>query len=158
MTRYADHLVTPVVFDDQDVEGTLAELVAAAGLEQLHVAETEKYAHVTYFLNGGREQPWPGERRQLIPSPTDVATYDQRPEMSARAVADAFAAEIAEVAFGVINFANPDMVGHTGVIPAAHDESSPADRRRRALCWAPLGRRLGRPGANRRWLPRNRAG
>ncbi len=119
MTHYGAELECPALFAEQRVDGTLAELVSAAGLEQLHVAETEKYAHVTYFLNGGREAPWPGERRELLPSPTDVATYDERPEMSAAAVADAFRVGVADVALGVVNFANPDMVGHTGVIPAA---------------------------------------
>src|SRR5206468_3083241 len=86
---------------------------------QLHCAETEKYAHVTYFFNGGREQEWPGETRILVPSPREVGTYDQKPEMSAPEVAKRFAAEIGNgYRFGVINFANPDMVGHTGVIPA----------------------------------------
>jgi 2,3-bisphosphoglycerate-independent phosphoglycerate mutase len=85
------------------------------------VAETEKYAHVTYFFNGGREAEWEGEERFLVDSPRDVATYDQRPEMSARAAADAFATRWRDdgFRFGIINFANPDMVGHTGSIPAA---------------------------------------
>ena len=98
----------------------LAEILADAGLRQLHVAETEKYAHVTYFFNGGREDPYPGEDRLLVPSPK-VATYDLRPEMSAAAVADALVAAIATGRddFVIVNFANPDMVGHTGVLAAA---------------------------------------
>jgi 2,3-bisphosphoglycerate-independent phosphoglycerate mutase len=97
----------------------MAEVLAGHSLRQLHVAETEKYAHVTYFFNGGDEREWPGEVRVLVPSPRDVATYDLKPEMSAAEVADRFAGEIgAGFAFGVVNFANPDMVGHTGSIPA----------------------------------------
>ncbi len=119
MTRYADELDCPVVFDEQIVPDTLAATVSRAGLRQLHVAETEKYAHVTYFFNGGEETEWPGERRLLVPSPRDVPSYDHKPEMSARGVAEGFAAEIGEgYAFAVVNFANADMVGHTGVIPA----------------------------------------
>ena len=91
----------------------------AAGARQLHVAETEKYAHVTYFFNGGVEQEWEGETRILVPSPRDVPSYDHKPEMSAREVASRFAAEIGNgYRFAVVNFANPDMVGHTGSIPA----------------------------------------
>ncbi len=96
-------------------------MIAQAGGRQLHVAETEKYPHVTYFFGGGEETPEPGERRELVPSPRDVPTYDFKPQMSAREAADAFIAGWRQDApqFGIINFANPDMVGHTGVIPAA---------------------------------------
>jgi 2,3-bisphosphoglycerate-independent phosphoglycerate mutase len=119
MTRYSDDLDCPVVFPEQHVKDTLAETLSAAGLRQLHVAETEKYAHVTYFFNGGEESPWEGETRILVPSPRDVPSYDHAPAMSAVEVADRFAAEIERgYAFAVVNFANPDMVGHTGVIPA----------------------------------------
>ena len=108
-----------MAFAEQEVRNTLAEVLAGHGLRQLHVAETEKYAHVTYFFNGGDEREWPGEARVLVPSPRDVATYDLKPEMSAAEVADRFAAAIGDgSAFGVVNFANPDMVGHTGAIPA----------------------------------------
>jgi 2,3-bisphosphoglycerate-independent phosphoglycerate mutase len=101
------------------VPDTLAETLSAAGLRQLHAAETEKYAHVTYFFNGGVEAAWPGEERILVPSPRDVASYDLRPEMSAARVASRVATALAEdYRFCVVNFANPDMVGHTGVIPA----------------------------------------
>jgi 2,3-bisphosphoglycerate-independent phosphoglycerate mutase len=90
-------------------------------MPQLHVAETEKYAHVTYFFNGGEETPYEGEERELIPSPRDVPTYDHKPQMSAVEVAEAFARHWREDGprFVIVNFANPDMVGHTGVIPAA---------------------------------------
>jgi len=119
MTRYSEELDTPVAFAEQDVADTMAEVLARAGARQLHCAETEKYAHVTYFFNGGREESWPGEQRILVPSPRDVGTYDRKPEMSAPEVTDRFAAEIgAGYRFGILNFANPDMVGHTGVIPA----------------------------------------
>ena len=119
MTRYRDDFDCPVAFLEQEVGDVMAEVLAEHGLRQLHVAETEKYAHVTYFFNGGREEEWQGETRILIPSPQDVATYDQRPEMSAAGVTARFEQEIGNgYAFAVVNFANPDMVGHTGVIPA----------------------------------------
>jgi 2,3-bisphosphoglycerate-independent phosphoglycerate mutase len=119
MTRYRDDFDCPVAFPEQDVQETMAEVLARHGVRQLHVAETEKYAHVTYFFNGGREDEWPGETRILVPSPQDVATYDEKPQMSAPEVADRFAAAIGDgYRFAVLNFANPDMVGHTGVIPA----------------------------------------
>jgi 2,3-bisphosphoglycerate-independent phosphoglycerate mutase len=129
MTRYRDDLDCPVVFAEQTVEETVAEVLSKRGLRQLHVAETEKYAHVTYFFNGGREQEWEGETRILVPSPQDVATYDLEPEMSAAEVAARFAGEIGDgYAFGIVNFANPDMVGHTGVIPAVVEAVQAADR------------------------------
>ncbi|MBA2358889.1 MAG: 2,3-bisphosphoglycerate-independent phosphoglycerate mutase [Actinobacteria bacterium] len=120
MTRYSEDLDCPVAFGEQQVVGTLAQALSDRGLRQLHAAETEKYAHVTYFLNGGREEEWPGETRILVPSPRDVPSYDLKPEMSAPELARRFAAEVGEgYAFGIVNFANPDMVGHTGVIAAA---------------------------------------
>jgi 2,3-bisphosphoglycerate-independent phosphoglycerate mutase len=121
MTAYRRGWPYPVAFPEQRPKTTLAETIAAAGGRQLHVAETEKYAHVTYFFNGGREQEVEGEERCLVESARDVPTYDHKPEMSARAAADAFVERwrAEEYRFGVINFANPDMVGHTGVIPAA---------------------------------------
>jgi 2,3-bisphosphoglycerate-independent phosphoglycerate mutase len=120
MTSYADDIDAHVVFGEQTVDQTLAEVLAGAGIRQLHVAETEKYAHVTYFFNGGVEQEWPGETRILVPSPRDVPSYDHKPEMSAEGVTDRFCEEIGNgYGFAVVNFANPDMVGHTGVIPAA---------------------------------------
>jgi 2,3-bisphosphoglycerate-independent phosphoglycerate mutase len=119
MTRYRDDFPCPVVFGEQEVTDTLAELLSRAGLRQLHAAETEKYAHVTYFFNGGVEPPWPGEDRILVPSPRDVPSYDLKPEMSAPEVATRVATALGEgYGFCVVNFANPDMVGHTGVIPA----------------------------------------
>jgi 2,3-bisphosphoglycerate-independent phosphoglycerate mutase len=119
MTRYRQDFDCPVAFEEQDVSGAMAEVLAQHGLRQLHVAETEKYAHVTYFFNGGREDEWAGETRILVPSPRDVPTYDHKPEMSAFEVAARFEEELANgYAFAILNFANPDMVGHTGVIPA----------------------------------------
>jgi 2,3-bisphosphoglycerate-independent phosphoglycerate mutase len=121
LTQYQEEWDYPVAFPPARPAVTLASLLAGRGLRQLHVAETEKYAHVTYFFNGGEEDPYPGEERCLVDSPRDVPTYDHKPEMSAREAADAFAARWREgdYGFGIINFANPDMVGHTGVIPAA---------------------------------------
>jgi 2,3-bisphosphoglycerate-independent phosphoglycerate mutase len=128
MTRYSDELDVPIAFGEQVVEHTLAEELANAGARQLHTAETEKYAHVTYFFNGGVEQAWPGETRVLVPSPRDVPSYDHKPEMSAREVASRFATEIGKgYRFAVINFANPDMVGHTGSIPAVTTAVEVAD-------------------------------
>jgi 2,3-bisphosphoglycerate-independent phosphoglycerate mutase len=129
MTRYRDDFDCPLVFGEQDVPNTVAEVLAGAGARQLHCAETEKYAHVTYFFNGGREQEWPGETRILVPSPREVGTYDKQPEMSAPEVADRFAGEIGNgYRFGIVNFANPDMVGHTGSIPAAIAAVEATDR------------------------------
>jgi 2,3-bisphosphoglycerate-independent phosphoglycerate mutase len=121
MTEYRADWSYPVAFPPSDPEVTLAGVLSAAGMRQLHVAETEKYAHVTYFFNGGRERAWEGEERCLVDSPRDVPTYDHKPEMSAREAARAFASrwENDGYRFGIINFANPDMVGHSGSIPAA---------------------------------------
>ena len=118
-TEYEKGLPAEVAFADEPLSGVLAEVISAAGWGQFHVAETEKYAHVTYFLNGGREVPFAGEDRLLIPSPK-VATYDLQPEMSAQPVTDALLDRLGggRDRFLVVNFANPDMVGHTGVFPA----------------------------------------
>src|SRR5947209_1931088 len=119
MTRYRDDFHFPVVFPEQKVGEVLGEVLAEHGVRQLHAAETEKYAHVTYFFDGGREEEFAGETRLLVPSPRDVPSYDKKPAMSAPELADRFVAEIGDgYAFAVVNFANPDMVGHTGVIPA----------------------------------------
>jgi 2,3-bisphosphoglycerate-independent phosphoglycerate mutase len=129
MTRYREDFPFPVAFDEQEVRNTLAEVLAAHGLRQLHVAETEKYAHVTYFFNGGEEREWEGETRILVPSPRDVPSYDLKPEMSAAEVAERLCAELPDgYAFAVVNFANPDMVGHTGVIPAVVAAVEATDR------------------------------
>jgi 2,3-bisphosphoglycerate-independent phosphoglycerate mutase len=124
LTEYEEGWPYPVAFAPERPATTLAATIAATGARQLHVAETEKYAHVTYFFNGGTEAAQPQERRELAPSPRDVPTYDHAPEMSAVQAADLFVRAWREdqaggFQFGVINFANADMVGHTGVIPAA---------------------------------------
>ncbi len=120
MTEYAHYLPAQVAFSAIDVVFPLARVISESGLRQFHTAETEKYAHVTYFLNGGREEPFEGEERGLVPSPK-VATYDLQPAMSAEGVGDATCAAIGsgKYAFVIVNFANCDMVGHTGVISAA---------------------------------------
>ena len=130
MTEYKDGWPYPVAFPPMEPDTTLAEVIAEAGERQLHVAETEKYAHVTYFFNGGREQMLAGEDRALVDSPRDVPTYDRKPEMSARAATEAFTSRWRDGSyrFGIINFANPDMVGHTGVIPAAASAIEEVDR------------------------------
>ncbi|HEY1458139.1 MAG TPA: 2,3-bisphosphoglycerate-independent phosphoglycerate mutase, partial [Solirubrobacteraceae bacterium] len=124
LTRYEEGWPYAVVFEPERPAITLSRVLADAGARQLHVAETEKYPHVTYFFNGGQESPLSGERRELVPSPRDVPTYDHKPQMSAREAARAFVGAWREdpddgFRFGIINFANADMVGHTGVIEAA---------------------------------------
>lgn len=120
LTEYDPDIPAPVAFAKEFPQNVLADVLAASGLRQYHIAETEKYAHVTFFLNGGREEPKVGEQRTLIPSPK-VATYDLQPQMSEPDVAATLAAAIEadEADIYIVNFANPDMVGHTGVIPAA---------------------------------------
>jgi 2,3-bisphosphoglycerate-independent phosphoglycerate mutase len=121
LTEYEQGWPYPVVFAPERPATTLGAVLARAGVEQLHVAETEKYPHVTYFFNGGDETRLQGERRELVASPRDVPTYDHKPQMSAREAARAFAQAWREdrPAFAIVNFANADMVGHTGVIDAA---------------------------------------
>jgi 2,3-bisphosphoglycerate-independent phosphoglycerate mutase len=120
MTEYEKGLPVEIAFENADVEVPLAQVLSSAGLKQLHVAETEKYAHVTFFFNGGREEPFPGENRLLVPSPKEVATYDLKPEMSAYDIRDGILKALEEDTYDfiLVNFANADMVGHTGVIPA----------------------------------------
>ena len=120
-TEYEEGWPYPVAFLPEHPQTTLSLVLARAGATQLHVAETEKYPHVTYFFNGGEEAPLEGERRELVDSPRDVPTYDHKPQMSAREAAGAFVSAWREdrPRFGIINFANADMVGHTGVIEAA---------------------------------------
>ncbi len=120
MTEYDPKLGLGVAFPKEEPRHVLAEAISDAGLTQLHIAETEKYAHVTFFFNGGREAPFPGETRCLVPSPKNVSTYDQKPEMSAYEVVEQLETLMADdpADFVVLNFANPDMVGHTGNIAA----------------------------------------
>ncbi len=118
MTQYESSFPLPAAFGPQSLDGFLGQVVSESGLKQLRIAETEKYAHVTYFLNCGVEEPLPGEERVLIPSPREVPTYDHKPEMSAREVTKTLLARRAEFDLCVCNLANLDMVGHTGIIPA----------------------------------------
>ena len=117
MTEYEKKFPATVAFSEQLVEQGLAEVVSEEGLTQFHLAETEKYAHVTYFFNGGRELPFKGESRLLVPSPK-VKTYDQKPEMSAETITKELLPRLGQFDFIVVNYANLDMVGHTGLIPA----------------------------------------
>jgi len=121
MTLYDEAFTLPMAFAPEHLTGILGEVVSNNKLRQLRIAETEKYAHVTYFFNGGEEKPFENEDRCLIPSPRDVPTYDYKPEMSALAVTEELLKRIASDRYDliVLNFANMDMVGHTGVIPAA---------------------------------------
>ncbi len=128
MTQYDKNLPLPVMFPKENPTNTLAEVISKAGLSQLHTAETEKYAHVTFFFNGGKEEPFPNEKRVLIPSPK-VATYDLQPQMSAPEVGDAVRNGMDEENdFIVVNFANGDMVGHTGVYEAGIKAVEAVDR------------------------------
>lgn len=121
MATYDESFPLPVAFPQEELRNILGEVVSRAGLQQLRIAETEKYAHVTFFFNGGNEVPFPGEERVLIPSPKDVATYDQKPEMSAFPVTEELLKRLDQDAYHLIilNFANADMVGHTGILEAA---------------------------------------
>ncbi len=129
MTRYDEEFDVPFAFPPQDMRNTLGEVVSRLGWKQLRIAETEKYAHVTYFFSGGQEDPFPGETRRLIPSPK-VATYDLKPEMSALEVTDAVEEELAATDYRlvVLNYANLDMVGHTGIMEAAIKAVETVDR------------------------------
>jgi 2,3-bisphosphoglycerate-independent phosphoglycerate mutase len=118
LTEYDKTYHCPIVFNPQSLSNILGEVVSRAGLKQLRIAETEKYPHVTYFFNGGVEQQFPGEDRQIIPSPKDVPTYDFKPEMSAAEVTRKVVELLPSYDLVILNFANPDMVGHTGVVPA----------------------------------------
>ncbi len=121
LTTYDETFDLPVAFAPVRLTNILGELLSSRGVRQFRVAETEKYAHVTFFFNGGEEQPFPLEDRELVPSPRDVATYDKKPEMSAREITEKLIAAVRSGRYGFIlaNYANPDMVGHTGVLAAA---------------------------------------
>ncbi len=129
-TEYDATFDLPVAFPPEELHQVLAEVIAAAGWRQLHIAETEKYAHVTFFFNGGREEPFPGEDRCLIPSPREVKTYDLKPEMSADEVAAETVRRLTTGEYRVVimNFANGDMVGHTGNLTAAVKACETVDR------------------------------
>jgi 2,3-bisphosphoglycerate-independent phosphoglycerate mutase len=130
MTEFSETFEAPIAYPPESLGDVLSDVLAAAGVTQLHVAETEKYPHVTYFFDGGSEHRRAGEEWELVASPRDVATYDLRPEMSAEGITEVFCGRFAAgaIGFGLINFANPDMVGHTGVIPAAIRAVETADR------------------------------
>ena len=136
------------IFPPQTLENILGEVVADAGRTQLRMAETEKYPHVTYFLNGGREEPYAGEDRIMVPSPK-VATYDLQPEMSAPELTDKAVAAIGSGKYDliVLNYANPDMVGHTGSLPP------PSRRWRRSMPGSAASPRRSRNPAARCWSP-----
>jgi 2,3-bisphosphoglycerate-independent phosphoglycerate mutase len=122
MTPYVtDFVALPVLFDKEKLKGTLAEYLSEKKLKQFKIAETEKYAHVTYFFNGGEKTPFPGEEQVLIPSNREIATYDQKPEMSAYLVLERLEKALSDhtISFYAVNFANSDMVGHTGNFAAA---------------------------------------
>jgi len=127
LTQYDVTYPSPFIFAPTELVHILGEVVSAAGKSQLRIAETEKYAHVTYFFNGGIERPFPGEDRKLVPSPK-VATYDLQPEMSAREVTEEVLAWMANYDLIILNFANPDMVGHTGVLDAGIKAVETVDR------------------------------
>ncbi len=129
-TEYEKDFGLPVAFPPQKLNRILGEEVSRHGLRQLRIAETEKYAHVTYFFNGGIEEPFPGEDRALIPSPQEVATYDQKPEMSAYQVTDELLSRLRSGSYDfiVLNFANGDMVGHSGILEAAVAACEAVDR------------------------------
>ena len=145
MTQYEEGLPVTVAFRPENVRRGLSEYLSEQGRRQLKVAETEKYAHVTYFFNGGEEKPFPGEDRTLIPSPK-VATYDLQPEMSAAGVEEAVAEGIRDGGYDfiLVNFANPDMVGHTGSVDAARRAVEAVD--------ASLGRLLDMVLERRDWV------
>jgi 2,3-bisphosphoglycerate-independent phosphoglycerate mutase len=130
MTQFDENFTLPVAFPPTHLDKILGEVISRNGLRQLRIAETEKYAHVTYFFNGGEEKPFPLEDRCLIPSPRDVATYDQKPEMSALAVTAEVLERLSAQTYDliVLNFANMDMVGHTGVLAAAVQACETVDR------------------------------
>jgi len=142
LTEYDAEFDLPVAFPTEVPKHGLGELLADRQLPQLRIAETEKYAHVTFFFNGGRETPFPGEERVLVPSPRDVATYDHKPEMSAAAVTEELLQRLADrdYAFILLNFANPDMVGHSGVLDAAVKAVETVDRALEKICDAALAR------------------
>ena len=149
MTQYDKNFKLPIVIPAESMDNLLANLMSQANLRNLRVAETEKYAHVTYFFNGGIEKPFPGEDRALIPS-QKVATYDLAPEMSASGIADAVIKAISDTAFDVIivNFANADMVGHSGKMEPTIRAVETVDTQ--------LGRIYQADQATRRLAPRHR--
>jgi len=131
LTEYDETYGCPVAFPPQTLNDVLGEVVSRAGLSQLRLAETEKYPHVSYFFNGGVEEPYPGEERQMIPSPK-VATYDLQPEMSALELTELLLKRLPDFDLVIVNYANPDMVGHTGVPEGGGQGGRNRGRMRRA--------------------------
>ncbi len=156
LTEYDPTIPAPVAFPKEFPEHVLADVLAESGLTQLHIAETEKYAHVTFFFNGGAEEPKAGEIRVLVPSPK-VATYDQEPEMSAPEVTRQLVAAIESDAADVyiVNYANCDMVGHTGRVPAAVEAVEAVDAGVGAVV---VGDSRARRGGDHHRRPRQRRG
>lgn len=138
MTHYGDEIKSIVAYEPETIEHTIASSVAGAGLKQAHLAETEKYAHATYFLNGGKQEPHEGEEHVLIPSRKDIKTHDEAPEMMAKEICDAAIARLATNDFLFINFANPDMVGHTAKREAIITAVETVDRELNRLVTATL--------------------
>ncbi|WP_080241562.1 2,3-bisphosphoglycerate-independent phosphoglycerate mutase [Spirosoma rigui] len=141
LTNYDNEFVgVKVIFDKDNLQNTLGEVIANAGRKQIRIAETEKYPHVTFFFSGGREEPFAGEKRLLCPSPKDVKTYDLKPEMAAYDIRDAIIPELEneETDFICLNFANTDMVGHTGVFEAVKIAAETADTCAKAVTEAAL--------------------
>lgn len=138
LTEYDETYGCPAIFPPAHITMTLGEVVAKAGKKQLRIAETEKYPHVSYFFNGGEEAPYEGEDRKVIPSPKDVATYDLKPEMSSVEVEEFVVGHLADYDLVILNFANPDMVGHTGVVEAAKAAVTRIDAAVRAITEATL--------------------
>jgi 2,3-bisphosphoglycerate-independent phosphoglycerate mutase len=134
LTEYDEKYGCPAIFAPEKLEMVLGQAVAAAGMNQMRIAETEKYPHVTYFFNGGEEQPNEGEERFIIPSPKDVPTYDFKPQMSAPEVTRTVVEQLKNFDLVILNFANPDMVGHTGVVEAAIKACEVIDASVRAVC------------------------
>ena len=134
MTQYSHEFACDVAFPDVDIEHTLGSVISGSGLTQSHIAETEKFAHATYFLNGGREKPYEKETDVLLESRKDVETHDQAPKMRAESIADKAIEELDKGQdFIFINFANPDMVGHTGNVPAIIEAVEETDRQCRRV-------------------------
>ena len=127
MTFYDGSFPSPIAFEPQVLKNILGEVISKNRLKQLRIAETEKYAHVTYFFNGGEEKVFEGEERALIESPKEVSTYDEKPSMSIYKVTEKFKEEIDKVDVVIMNFANPDMVGHTGIVEAAVEACKAVD-------------------------------
>ena len=141
MTEYGGGIEAGGAYKPMSVEVTLGEVISQAGLTQVHIAETEKFPHATYYLNGGREETYPLEEDILIPSRKDIKTHDEAPEMRAKEICDAALAKLAQANFMFINFANPDMVGHTANESAIITAIETVDRELKRLTTAVLAQK-----------------